>query len=765
MGRPALVLSTATACALLAAGAVRARPEPAAAPGAEAGGQDAATSPDAGPQAHPDAGPAAAGTREASEEIVVIGRLPQLPLPPSRIPASVHVLDAGKLQRAGNPTLPELLASQVPALSLSDEQGNSYQPDLLLRGFQATSVTGVPQGVSVFLDGVRVNEPTAEEINFDLLPTDDLERIEVIPGPSVLFGRNTLGGAINLVTRRGGEEGAAAAEASAGSAGFRRIRGSLSGRAGPADLYLSGTGTHEDGWRDATGARLGKLFVKAGLRGGESDAALSYQHVDNRIEQAGPLPASELARDRSANYTPGDFFAPRLDQLALNARHDFGELFTLSANGFGRLLHVEQFNVNLAGDNSRLFSRTGSAGGTIQLDRAAPLLGRSNVLTAGIEYAHSAVEVSVFNESSDGTARNLETHVRDGQDTFAAYVQDTFQITRGLLGERDELVLTAAARWDLIRHEITDHSPPAAGRENASGVYVFRRLDPLVGLNYNPSRDLGFYLSWSQGFRAPALLELTCSGPAAICPGLQAGTAPDPSLKPVRATNLEIGLRARLLPWLSGQLSGYWTEVFDDIFAVSPVGTTGVYFQNIGRTRRQGLEVALRGKPDFWLEASLGYALTFARFEDEVSLATPRAVPGCDGATCTERVPAGSEFPLVPRHRASAGLDFRPLRWLSLSLSGIFVSSQYLRGDEANTGPRLDPWFTLEGALRATAGGFSAFVRGVNIMDAQYSSFGTYARNPKLPGSPVEPFLTPGRPFQIFAGVGYGLGTATSGDH
>ena len=41
-----------------------------------------------------------------------------------------------------------------------------------------TSVTGVPQGVSVFLDGVRINEPTVEEVNFDLIPLDDLERLE-----------------------------------------------------------------------------------------------------------------------------------------------------------------------------------------------------------------------------------------------------------------------------------------------------------------------------------------------------------------------------------------------------------------------------------------------------------------------------------------------------------------------------------------------------------------------------------------------------------
>ncbi len=686
----------------------------------------------------------------------MIGRLPQVPLPPSRVPASVHMVDADKLQRPGNAGLAELLAVQVPGLSIAEEQGSSYQPGLSLRGFQATPVTGIPQGVSVFLDGVRVNEPTAEEINFDLLPTEDLERVEVIPGPSVLFGRNTLAGAINLVTRRGTDRAAAAAEASAGSAGFHRFRGSVSGRTGPVDLYLSGTTAQEDGWREASGARLGKLFAKLGLRGGGDDVALSYQHVDNRIFQAGPLPVTELARDRTANYTPGDFFAPRLDQLALNARHDFGELFTLSANGFGRLLHVEQFNVNLAADNSRLFSRTASAGGTVQLDRATSLLGSSNLMTAGLEYAHSEVEVSVFTESSN--RQTLETRVHDGQDTFGAFLQDTFLVARGLLGERDELVLTAAARWDLVRHGIVDESPSEAGRENASGVYVFRRLDPLVGLNYNLSRDLGFYLSWSQGFRAPALLELTCSGPAAICPGLQAGTAPDPPLKPVRATNYEIGLRLRPLPWLSGQISAYWTEVLDDIFAVSPAGTTGVYFQNIGRTRRQGLEVGFAGKPAAWLDARASYALTVARFQQEVQLATPRPGPGCDSPSCTEIVPAGSDFPLVPRHRASAALDFHPLHWLSLALSGVFVGAQYPRGDEANAGPRLDPWFALEGSVRASAGGFFAWVRGANLFDARYSTFGAYAGNPKLPGSPVEPFLTPARPFQIFAGLGYAVG-------
>jgi iron complex outermembrane recepter protein len=724
------VVGRAAACALVSA-AVAAR--------AEEGGADAGVEP--------------SRRAEAGEEIVVVGRLPQLPLPPSKVPASVHVIEGGSSRTAGSSGVPDSLAGRVPGLSLSDEQGNSYQPDVSLRGFQVTSVTGVPQGVSVFLDGVRINEPTAEEINFDLLPTEDLDRIEVVPGPSVLFGRNTLAGAINLFTKRGKEGLAGIVEVAGGSAAFRKFRAGVSGRQGPVDFYLSASDTREDGWRDASQARLTKGFGKLGFRADGTDLTLSYQHVDNRISEAGSLPVSQLVRDRSANYTGGDFFAPRLDQLALNVRRDLGDHLTFSANGFGRLLHVEQFNVNLIAANTRLFSRSASAGLTLQLDRAAPLFGRSNVLTAGAEYAHSAVDVSVYEPVE------LDTKVRDRQNAAAAYLQDTISLLHDALREQDELVLTVALRWDFIGHVIHDESPPAPGRADASGSPAFRRVDPLVGLNYNLTRAHGVYFSWSQGFRALALLELTCAGPAAICPGLQAGSAPDPPLNPVQATSYEAGLRTRPVQWLSAQVSVYRTDVSDDIFSVSPTGTTGVYFQNIGPTRRQGVEAGVRARPMTWLEADVTYAFTDARFLEDVVLATPRRTSTCDAGSCTELVRSGSGFPLVPRHRAHGELELQATPWLSLSLGGTYVGPQYLRGDEENAAARLDGYFTMDGSIRVSAAGFAAWIRFVNLLGAGYSTFGTFAPNARLPGAPVEPFLTPGRPFQVFAGVSYVLGS------
>src|SRR5215510_2867150 len=108
---------------------------------------------------------------------------------------------------------------RLPGITLNDEHGNAVQPDISLRGFQGTPVTGVPQGISVFLDGVRLNEPAVEEINFDLIPMDDIERVELMRGPAAVFGRNTLAGSLNIMTVRGAARWELVPEVAGGSFG------------------------------------------------------------------------------------------------------------------------------------------------------------------------------------------------------------------------------------------------------------------------------------------------------------------------------------------------------------------------------------------------------------------------------------------------------------------------------------------------------------------------------------------------------------------
>jgi outer membrane cobalamin receptor len=91
----------------------------------------------------------------------------------------------------------------MPGVSLLDDLGSPVKINLSTRGFIVGPTVGIPAGVSVFLDGVRQNEPDAQQVNFDLLPMEHVQRVELLSGTAPLLGANSLGGAINLVTARG----------------------------------------------------------------------------------------------------------------------------------------------------------------------------------------------------------------------------------------------------------------------------------------------------------------------------------------------------------------------------------------------------------------------------------------------------------------------------------------------------------------------------------------------------------------------------------
>ncbi|HET7343205.1 MAG TPA: TonB-dependent receptor [Methylomirabilota bacterium] len=679
-------------------------------------------------------------------------RLPDAPLPLDHVPATVQIISGDRARESGAVTLQDAL-TPLPGVTTADEQGSSAQRDLSLRGFSATPVTGVPQGISVFVDGVRVNEPTAEEVNFDLISLEDVERIEVIRGPTALFGRNTLGGAVNLLTRRGGEATELEAALQAGSFGRRQYRLRLSGPASPFDYYVAGSLLQEDGWRDASAARLGKLFAKLGLRAGDTDLTLSFQRAENRIEQPGSLPLSELRRDRQANFSAGDVFKPRANLVTLTARQLLGERTGLTLNAFARALDAEQFNTNLLGPNTRSFAHTLSAGGAVQVDHDTRALGHADRLSAGLEYAHHDSDVDVFDEAGGG-ARTLDSRVRDDQHAWALYAQNTLDVARDTLAAGDRLVLTTAARWDWLRHGIGDAGPVGL-RPRVDTTSTFSRVNPRVGLNYNLTPAVGVYFVYAQGFRAPAFLELTCASPAAVCPGLQAGLAPDPPLKAVTADHYEVGGRLAPWTWLALEAAAFRTDVHDDIFSVSPTGTTGVFFQNVGGTRRQGVELAAEATLDRRWRLRLGYAYTEATFRDDVQLATPRTTPGCVAPPCLEGVRAGDELPLVPRHRVNAAIEHHLTSWLALWVSGAWVGAQRLRGDEENVERTLTPYVTLAAGARARRGGLSAFLTVSNPLNDDHETFGTFARNPRAPGAPVEPFLTPAPPVRVDVGVAW----------
>ena len=285
-------------------------------------------------------------------EITVRGSTPlmSVPLPEKDIPVNVQVATDDDYRSSGALNLTDFLARDLAGISLTHVQNNPFQPDVLYRGFTSSFLLGTPPGLSVFVDGARVNEPLADQVNWDLIPQDAIERIELIPGSNPVYGRNTLGGAIVMETKRGLTNPGTVAEVWGGSFGRIRTLLQTGGKHGPIDYFLSGNWFTEDGFRDFSTGNVGQVFGKVGYLTGPHDLTFSLTYVNNRLTGNGPLPESRLDRDRSAVYTHPDRFSPEFLSLNGQYRLDLGSGFSLAANAYGRLLDINQFNRDVEED-------------------------------------------------------------------------------------------------------------------------------------------------------------------------------------------------------------------------------------------------------------------------------------------------------------------------------------------------------------------------------------------------------------------------------
>ncbi len=166
------------------------------------------------------AGLAGAAAGQEPERIVVVGVVPAgSSLDRDKLPYPLQTASAEAIARAGAASLAGFLRRSFGGVSANDAQNNPLQPDILYRGFTASPLLGLAQGVAVYQNGARVNEPLGDTVNWDLLPQSAIERIALGGGANPLFGLNALGGALSIEMKDGFSFDGAAAEVSGGSFG------------------------------------------------------------------------------------------------------------------------------------------------------------------------------------------------------------------------------------------------------------------------------------------------------------------------------------------------------------------------------------------------------------------------------------------------------------------------------------------------------------------------------------------------------------------
>jgi hypothetical protein len=157
-------------------------------------------------------------------DIVVTAPLAGSEADAAKLPASTRVLRRQDLERSGPPSATRALDDGIASVSLGQAVGNPFQPNLMVRGFEASPLAGNPQGLAVYVNGIRFNQAFGDTTNWDLIPDIAIDRIE-LAGPNPAFGLNALGGAVSVRLRDGFSFDGGEIAASGGS--FGRFQSSL----------------------------------------------------------------------------------------------------------------------------------------------------------------------------------------------------------------------------------------------------------------------------------------------------------------------------------------------------------------------------------------------------------------------------------------------------------------------------------------------------------------------------------------------------------
>jgi iron complex outermembrane receptor protein len=663
----------------------------------------------------------------------------------SGIPARISTVSGAAIDAWEPRLLADALGTQ-PGISLYDDLGSAFKLNLSTRGFNVGPVVGLPPGVSVFLDGVRQNEPDAAEVNFDLLPMEHVQRVELLSGSGSLLGPNSLGGAINLITRRGNGPLEAEAELSGGTYGSYSAEASVGGLTGGGlDYYVAGGYENEDGWRQATGAENLNGFVNLGKRGPERGISFQAFGAESRAETAGSLPESIFYASPRTNFTIGDFEDLNQLQTSVSGYAPLGSsrgAFTL----YARRTRAERFNVNQAPDNNvRSFTANGTLGGNMDWRWTTPRPNGSFSLRLGGDGARNRVHVQLLEENpADPADRTLNTDVKSPSYDVAGYALADLRIS--------QVTFSGGFRFDYIRIPFQDILDPTAHTTNS-----FSRLSPRGGVSLEVAPGASVYGSVGQSFRAPAVLELACADETAACP-LPFALGDDPPLDPVVATTFEVGGQAVRGPAILSA-SVYRTNVRDDIsFIQSESAVFEGFFNNIGATRREGVELGVQVIPTERLSLYANYAYTRATFRTAAEIFSIRADTAFVGAPLsgTNSVAPGDRLPSVPDHQVKfGGLLSLPVG-LQLGADLRYTGRQWLRGDEANETSPLKGYLVtnLRAGFSKADWELSAVVS--NAFNYKGAVFGTFNQNRQ--SGALERFLTPmnGRSFKFIVRRGFG---------
>jgi len=737
-------------------------------------------------------------------EVISTTPLQGVGLPKEKIPANIQSVKGEEMVNQNDLSIADFLSSGLLGINVNEVQNNPYQPNVNYRGFTASPLLGTPQGLSVFVDGVRVNEPFGDVVNWDLIPLNAISNMNLIPGSNPVFGLNTLGGALSVNTKSGRTDPGGAAELSGGSWGRINGNAEFGGvAANGVDFFVAANALHEQGWRDASPSDVRQAFGKIGWQGEKTDANLSLTLADNELIGNGLVQKEfldSLGWD-SINTKP-DITDTQMAFLNFNLNHYFTDDTVLSANTYYRNARTKTLNGDVnddvddtvflddctgggdpeaecGGALNRSKSKREGYGFTAQMTFNQDFMGKKNQLITGLGYDLGKTTFNQSTELGNITASRgvagigefsdeAEVDLKAKSKTWSIFATDTFSFN-------DVYHLTLAGRYNHTKIDNKDGDIAPPDPESLTESRSFSRFNPAIGLSITPSKDLSFYGSYNEGSRAPTAIELGCAfqdldgdgigDTACKLPNAMAG---DPPLKKVVSKTFEAGVRGKLVGDLGYSASIYRSQNTDDIQFISSDPANGAgNFLNVGKTRREGLDLGVNGE---WsnFRWNAGYSFIKATYRSEFKIAN-QVNTSAVGDEIT--VTSGDYLSGIPKHQFKLRGEWQAMPNWTIGTNIVAFTSQYSFGNENNDhdgeGAKVRGYTVVNLDTRYKFGntGWQLFGRVNNIFDKEYYSAGMLGESFFTPDGTFDggddhfqPLYSPGAPRAGWVGLRYEFG-------
>jgi outer membrane receptor protein involved in Fe transport len=265
-----------------------------------------------------------------------IGPMPGLSLTKEEIPGNVQSITGEQIKNARSISLADLMNSQLQSVNVNDYQGNPFQMDVTYRGFTASPQIGTPQGLSVFLDGIRVNEPFGDVVNWDMIPMNALAGMDLFPGSNPIFGLNTLGGALAMRTKNGFDDAGVTADMLTGAFGRKQFLLSAGGSKGDVAGFVALNLFDENGWRQDSASKVNQTFGKLSYRNERLSLDGSVLYASNNLNGNGLIPMEMYQQSASSVFTSADTTKNELLQFQIASAFQVSDTFSITGQVYNR---------------------------------------------------------------------------------------------------------------------------------------------------------------------------------------------------------------------------------------------------------------------------------------------------------------------------------------------------------------------------------------------------------------------------------------------